>query len=128
MVFCRNLLIYLDAVARAGVLATLDRLLADDGVLFIGHADRLDAPGAVAVRPVGEPGCFAYRKAGARGSIPAAVDRAGDDAPMAMLPEPEPLSMLRARAPPGAAARAGPAPPLADAAGAGRRAGQPGPI
>ena len=42
VVFCRNLLIYLDAPARARVLATLDRLLAADGVLFIGHADRLD--------------------------------------------------------------------------------------
>ena len=73
VVFCRNLLIYLDAPARARVLATLDRLMADDGVLFIGHADRLEASGMPSrFAAVGEPGCFAYRRA-ARPPIPAAI-------------------------------------------------------
>jgi chemotaxis protein methyltransferase WspC len=63
VIFCRNLLIYLDAPARACVLAVLDRLLVADGVLFIGHADRLDLVGEPSrFAAAGEPGCFAYRK------------------------------------------------------------------
>ena len=45
IVFCRNLLIYLSDTARASVFAAIDRLLAADGFVVIGHADRLDAPG-----------------------------------------------------------------------------------
>jgi chemotaxis protein methyltransferase WspC len=62
VVFCRNLLIYLGATARVCVSAVIERLLAADGVLFIGHADRLDVFG---VEPkftvVGDPACFVYR-------------------------------------------------------------------
>jgi chemotaxis protein methyltransferase WspC len=39
VVFCRNLLIYLTADARARVLGGLGRLLDDQGVLFVGHAE-----------------------------------------------------------------------------------------
>jgi chemotaxis protein methyltransferase WspC len=121
VIFCRNLLIYLGAAARARVLATLDRLLADDGVLFIGHADRLDVPGLPArFAAVGEPGCFAYRKAA---TSPHPDSPRPDLAmPMLMLPEPEPLLMLSAASPvaipepgpvssPTAPAAAGPPPP-----------------
>jgi chemotaxis protein methyltransferase WspC len=62
VVFCRNLLIYLGAPARACVSAAIERLLTADGILFIGHADRLDVSG---VEPkftvVDDPACFAYR-------------------------------------------------------------------
>jgi chemotaxis protein methyltransferase WspC len=69
VLFCRNLLIYLGASARACVLAAIDRLLAADGVLFIGHADRLDWAGAEPkFTPVGDPGCFAYQR-GPHGSV-----------------------------------------------------------
>jgi chemotaxis protein methyltransferase WspC len=65
VVFCRNLLIYLTASARVRLMAVIDRLLAADGLLLIGHADRLDAASAaVAFTEAGEPGCFAYRRAG----------------------------------------------------------------
>jgi chemotaxis protein methyltransferase WspC len=124
VVFCRNLLIYLGPSAREGVRATLDRLLADDGVLFIGHADRLDVSGTPArFAPAGELGCFAYRKASraATGSPrpePAMIPT------MPMLPEPAPLMMLPAASPtPGPepiappSARPDPAlPPLEEAA------------
>jgi len=55
-IFCRNLLIYLDTPARHCMFNVFDRLLADDGVLFIGHAEaapnldrrflQLDGPGS----------------------------------------------------------------------------------
>ena len=69
VLFCRNLLIYLGAPARARVMTAIDRLLAADGVLVIGHADQLDWAGAEAkFTAVADPGCFAYRRA-ARGDV-----------------------------------------------------------
>lgn len=74
VIFCRNLLIYLTPEARSRVVRSLDRLLAEDGVLIVGHADRLgpaapSAPGATAFTPFGDPACFAFRKGG-RASVP----------------------------------------------------------
>jgi len=61
VLFCRNLLIYLSARARSSVLAAIDRLLTPDGLVFLGHADRLDWNGAAPkFTAVGDPGCFAY--------------------------------------------------------------------
>ncbi len=63
VVFCRNLLIYLGTSARVCVLAAIERLLAADGVLFIGHADRLDVFGVEpSFTSVGDPACFVYRR------------------------------------------------------------------
>jgi chemotaxis protein methyltransferase WspC len=63
VIFCRNLLIYLDSPSRASVMATLDRLLAAEGLLIVGHADRIDLtstkPGFISAR---EPGAFAFRR------------------------------------------------------------------
>ena len=45
------------------VLAAIERLLAADGLLFIGHADRLDISGAEPkFIAVGDPACFVYRR------------------------------------------------------------------
>ena len=107
VVFCRNLLIYLDRPSRARVLSTLDRLVADDGVLFLGHADRIDEPDqAPRFVPTGESGCFCHRRAThlnvppAPLSIPMLAGR--------MLPEPPPLRMLPVSEP---AAPSPPSPP-----------------
>jgi len=63
VLFCRNLLIYLGAPARASVMSAIDRLLATDGALVIGHADGLEWSGAeVKFTAVSDPGCFAYRR------------------------------------------------------------------
>jgi len=72
VLFCRNLLIYLSAPARACVMTAIDRLLAADGVLVIGHADRLNWAGAEArFTAVADPGCFAYRRtAGGNAGLP----------------------------------------------------------
>ena len=62
IVFCRNLLIYLGIPARLCLLTAIERLLTADGLLLIGHADRLDVVG---MEPrfavVGDPACFVYR-------------------------------------------------------------------
>ncbi len=95
VVFCRNLLIYLDPRARAGLIATLDRLLAADGVLFIGHADRLEAPGSESrFVAVVEPGCFAYRRVAGAADRPAAPDWPPPLSFAPALPMPPPAPML----------------------------------
>jgi chemotaxis protein methyltransferase WspC len=80
-VFCRNLLIYLDDAAKSRAFATLARLVADGGLLFLGHADRLDAPEAAPFEPTADRGAFAYRKVGvgvgakAEAAVPPRVPR-----------------------------------------------------
>lgn len=61
IIFCRNLLIYLNQEARLQAVANLDRLLTRRGVLFLGHAE------SAAVRrpqflPLGIPGAFAFER------------------------------------------------------------------
>jgi chemotaxis protein methyltransferase WspC len=61
VIFCRNLLIYLTDRARRRAVDALDRLLADDGILFVGHAEALSLlePRFTAD---GDRGSFAYRR------------------------------------------------------------------
>jgi chemotaxis protein methyltransferase WspC len=61
VIFCRNLLIYLTDEARARASANLIRLLASSGILFLGHAERLEVAGSRLI-PVGDKGSFAYRR------------------------------------------------------------------
>ena len=66
VVFCRNLLIYLGVSARVCVSAAIERLLAADGVLFIGHADRLDVSGVrTEIHGRWRPGLLCLSPAGA---------------------------------------------------------------
>jgi chemotaxis protein methyltransferase WspC len=62
VVFCRNLLIYLDDDSRSRASAALDRLIVDGGLLFLGHADRLDRSDKSPFVATGDKGGFAYRK------------------------------------------------------------------
>ena len=76
VVLCRNLLIYLHADARARVAGALGRLLADTGVLVVGHAE----PAIVreyGFRAEGPPAAFSFGKAGARVRPEAEVRRPG---------------------------------------------------
>jgi len=59
VIFCRNVLIYFNPASREAALANLDRLLADDGVLIVGHADGLDGS---RFPLASEPGAFAHRR------------------------------------------------------------------
>jgi chemotaxis protein methyltransferase WspC len=73
VVFCRNVLIYFDAAAQIRVIDLLARLLAADGLLFVGppEANLLHSRGFV---PIGRPLTFGFRKAVA--SRLAKLDRA----------------------------------------------------
>ncbi|MEI6808369.1 MAG: CheR family methyltransferase [bacterium] len=61
IIFCRNLLIYQHAEARAHIIATLDRLLNSGGLLFVGHAEMMSLV-ANHYEPVRHSGTFAYCK------------------------------------------------------------------
>ncbi|HEY3130546.1 MAG TPA: protein-glutamate O-methyltransferase CheR [Acidobacteriota bacterium] len=62
VVFCRNLFIYLDQTARERAIRAVDRLLAVDGVLVVGHAETRQVPDSQFVS-IRYPRSFAYRKA-----------------------------------------------------------------
>jgi chemotaxis protein methyltransferase WspC len=70
VVFCRNLLIYLDEAARAGMERTFDRLLAPDGVLLLGAAE----PPIIRGRwtAAGETSVFALRRGEKSAEMPTA--------------------------------------------------------
>lgn len=61
IIFCRNLLIYLEPSARAKTLQILDRLLVKNGLLFVGHSEtaQISASRFLSVR---HPFTFAFRK------------------------------------------------------------------
>ena len=61
IVLCRNLMIYLTPAARRAALVTLDRLLAPDGLLAIGHAEGGNLHGSQ-FESVGPAGCFLFRR------------------------------------------------------------------
>ncbi|MCX5797421.1 MAG: chemotaxis protein CheW [Elusimicrobia bacterium] len=90
IIFCRNLLIYMTALARKRALETLDRCLEPDGLLFTGHAEAISSPN---YRPVDHPLAFAYRRA------PAAVRKSVRPAPAGPpIPPAAPLLPRRLRA------------------------------
>ena len=65
IVFCRNLLIYQHAEARAQIIATLERILKPQGLLFVGHAEMLTLL-TDRYTPVRHSGAFAFYKHKAR--------------------------------------------------------------
>ena len=82
VIFCRNLLIYLDEPARARAFDNLERLLGAGGVLFVGHADNIGAMSA-RFRPIGTRGSFAFERWQGPSRKPAATvpKRAGAHVP-----------------------------------------------
>jgi chemotaxis protein methyltransferase WspC len=123
VIFCRNLLIYLDPAARGRVLAGVDRLLEPAGLLILGHAEQLGLLGA-GFRPAGPRGSFAFERSAAAParlpwvfptivpSLPTSIQRPA----LAQLPAPRRLAASR---PPPSNAEAGPsqggpAPPGSD--------------
>lgn len=61
IIFCRNVMIYFDTIAREKAVKNLDRLLADRGLLFVGHSEMAQILESK-FTPVRYPLAFAYRK------------------------------------------------------------------
>ncbi len=61
VVFCRNLMIYLEAGARASVMNTLERLVAQNGLLFVGHAE-MSCFSTTSFLPLDPRSAFHFRK------------------------------------------------------------------
>ena len=61
VVFCRNLMIYLHSEARLHAMSALRRLLVDEGILVVGHAEAAFAR-EHRFRPIGPSGAFAFSK------------------------------------------------------------------
>lgn len=61
LIFCRNLLIYLDKQVKTQVLSHLNNLLTKNGILFVGHAEQSTVCDSAFV-PFSQPGVFACRK------------------------------------------------------------------
>lgn len=73
VIFCRNLLIYLDASFHQRAIETFDSLLDDNGLLFIGHAESGVFSGS-SFTPAPFPKAFAFKK------------RSGGGGPLARVP------------------------------------------
>jgi len=63
VIFCRNLLIYLDASFHQRAISTFDALLEDNGLLFIGHAEAGIFSHSL-FSPAPHPKAFAFHKTG----------------------------------------------------------------
>jgi chemotaxis protein methyltransferase WspC len=74
VIFCRNLLIYLDQSVLAQVFSTFHRLLRPQGFLFVGAAETAKVPKQQFVS-IGESFTFAYRKVEPSRSIPSATSQ-----------------------------------------------------
>nr|WP_242035739.1 MULTISPECIES: protein-glutamate O-methyltransferase CheR [unclassified Leptolyngbya] len=62
VIFCRNLLIYLDGAARDRTMATLDHALFPTGLLFLGAAETSQISGKQNYKSIEHSSAFAYQK------------------------------------------------------------------
>ena len=76
IVFCRNVLIYLQQAARRRLVALVDSWLANDGLLFVGHADAANDL-ASRFRPLQPIGAFVFERIGNPEPSPAPLPRGG---------------------------------------------------
>jgi chemotaxis protein methyltransferase WspC len=124
IIFSRNLLIYLNKEARGRLVANLGRLLAPDGLLFVGHSE-VQSFLSAGYRPVPHARAFACRR------------ETPEASPAGVLPVPPAAAPLRAPSTPSPAASGTPvrspaAVPVHDPAGdvrpapAARTTGTPG--
>jgi chemotaxis protein methyltransferase WspC len=84
VIFCRNLLIYLEERARHRVLETMDRLLAPGGLLVVGHAEA-GCVSRAGFEPAKSSGSFAFCKTGSH-SLPGQPARSTAVIPVQIKP------------------------------------------
>lgn len=98
-IFCRNLLIYLDASSRARLLDLLIAHLQPGGLIYAGQAEALASMDA-RLCPAVDYGALTYELAAPRAPVPAAAAPAPRQyAPTAIPQAPRPVSASRAPAP-----------------------------
>lgn len=90
VILFRNVAIYLDQPARAAIFAGLASMLADDGVLCVGHAETGSAAAATGLAPSSSIGAFALTRPVAveQATKPERAARAGAAPTRADLPAP----------------------------------------
>lgn len=76
VIFCRNLLIYFDGPTQARVFSVLARLLKNDGILILGHAETSQRSAGL-FETASNLGPYINRKASKTPAIPRASDKAG---------------------------------------------------
>jgi chemotaxis protein methyltransferase CheR len=64
VVFCRNVLIFLEPKAKRQVIEKVSEVMAPDGVLVLGHAEHIDGVQDRFVRRDGAAGCYQLREQG----------------------------------------------------------------
>lgn len=94
VIFCRNLLIYLDVEARSRVMKTLDRALNVSGLLFVGSAETSQVPSAH-YEWMNHPAAFAYRKVERSEPAPPKVPALKSLPPPKQIPKVSPLEQAR---------------------------------
>ena len=62
VIFCRNVMIYFDVPTKERLLERLARQLVPEGLLYIGHSERVTGPAAALLEPVG-PTIYRRRRA-----------------------------------------------------------------
>ena len=102
VVFCRNLLIYLHSEARLLAMAALRRLIAENGVLVLGHAEAAFAR-QHGFRPTGPPAAFAFIKKDSAQIAPKERPASRQNVPSSVSPRPP--SVLSSPAPTAPTAR-----------------------
>lgn len=70
VIFCRNVLIYFDAIARAKTIQSLHYLLKPQGLLFVGHSETGEISAAPQFTPIPHPHTFAYQKISVAPELP----------------------------------------------------------
>lgn len=94
IIFCRNVMIYFDMVAREKAVKNLDRLLADRGLLFVGHSEMAQILESK-FTPVRYPLAFAYRKKSRQENINTIIEPKKDTKSFANQHELAPIQLIK---------------------------------
>lgn len=70
VIFCRNVLIYFDAIARTKTIQSLHYLLKPQGLLFVGHSETGEISTSPQFKAIAHPHTFAYQKIRVTASLP----------------------------------------------------------